>query len=62
MDRFVPSTILMAAVASSLKLTCPGVSIIFIRYDFERISFSNSETGIDLTETPLSCSTSNVSV
>lgn len=58
----LPSEILKAEVTSSLKLTCPGVSMILSKWDFPFIFFSSRVTGIDLIDTPLSCSTNNVSV
>ena len=51
-----------AAVTSSEKLTCPGVSNAFKRKDLPFTSCVTKVTGIALMETPLSCSVNKVSV
>lgn len=61
MSKTAPSETRMAAVASSEKLTCPGVSKILMRYDFDLTSCSSNVTGVAFVDTPRCCSVNNVS-
>mmetsp|Transcript_13340 Transcript_13340/g.34077 ORF Transcript_13340/g.34077 Transcript_13340/m.34077 type:complete len:261 (-) Transcript_13340:250-1032(-) len=60
--RTAPSDNRNAAVASSQKLTCPGVSITLTTKDLSRVSCINNVIGVDLMDMARSCSVWSISV